>query len=255
MKISEHEFYEKIKDWDFSKFDIKVENYTNWDLYDVLKKLTNKESKILDLGTGGGENLLENFPKVKEILGTDYSCEMIKTANENLRNSGRSNIKFKVMDNIKMETKDNYFDVVVARNTVTDPKQIYKTLKHGGYILIRGVDKMDCWELKRIFNKGQAYNDNNPISKIDYENVLDAGFQDVELIPIHQIEYYKDQNEFISFLLKTPILDEFSEEENDNKETYSREIDLDLLEKYLKRNTTPKGIRLIRRYYGIIGRK
>lgn len=180
---------------------------------------------------------------------------MIKTANENLRNSGRSNIKFKVMDNIKMETKDNYFDVVVARNTVTDPKQIYKTLKHGGYILIRGVDKMDCWELKRIFNKGQAYNDNNPISKIDYENVLDAGFQDVELIPIHQIEYYKDKNEFISFLLKVPILDEFSEEDNDNKEIYSKEIDLDLLEKYIKRNTTPKGIRLIRRYYGIIGRK
>ena len=31
-----------------------------------------------------------------------------------------------------MDTKDDYYDVVVARNTITDPKQIYKTLKKDG---------------------------------------------------------------------------------------------------------------------------
>ena len=54
-QIKEKEFYEEIKDWDFSKFEIESESLTNWDLYEILNKLANKESKILDLGTGGGE--------------------------------------------------------------------------------------------------------------------------------------------------------------------------------------------------------
>lgn len=253
--MREKEFYEEIKNWDFSDFDIKTEYFTNWDLYQILKEITNENSKILDLGTGGGEKVISSFPMVKEIIGTDFSLEMIKTANQNLKKSGRKNIKFRIMDNLKMDTEKEYFDVVVAHNTPTDPNQIYETLKKNGYILIQGVDKMDCWELKRIFDKGQGFTDAKPISQIDYENVLDAGFRDTELVPIHQIEYFKNKNDFINFLLKVPILDDFSEEDGDNKIHYKKEINMNLLKKYITRNTSSKGIRLVRRYYGIIGKK
>ena len=90
----------------------------------------------------------------------------------------------------KYDNKVSYNNVV-ARHTCIDAKQIYNTLKANGLLLVRGVDKLDCWELKRTFRKGQAYKDKKPISLIDYENVLDAGFKDVELIPIHIREYYK----------------------------------------------------------------
>ena len=251
--MKEKEYYEKIKDWNFSEFGIQSENFTNWNMYEILKEITNEDSRILDLGTGGGEKLLKFFPEVKEILGTDYSKEMIETANKNLELSGRKNITFRVMNNLKMDTKENYFDVVVARNTVTDPKQIYETLKKDGYILIHGVDKYDCHELKRIFGYGQAYKDPKPISIIDYENVLDAGFKDVELIPLHVVEYFKSKEQFIKFLLKVPIINDFSDEEMDN--FYKKEIDEEKLNKYIDRNTYDKGIRLVRRYYGIIGKK
>ena len=155
MKDFEYEFYEKVNNWDFSYFDIKEEKLTNWDMYEILKNNVNKKSKILDLGTGGGENLLEKFPVVSEILGTDYSKEMIETAKKNLKKSGRKNIEFRVMDNLNMDTKEEYFDAVVARNTVTDPKQIYKTLKNGGLLIIRGVDKLDCWDLKKCLEEAK----------------------------------------------------------------------------------------------------
>ena len=255
MKKEEKTYYEEIKDWDFSMFDIETVHFTNWDMYEVLKEITNENSKVLDLGTGGGEKVLEKFPQVAEVLGTDFSEEMIKTANKNLKESGKKNIKFQVMDNLNMTTPKEYFDVVVARNTVTDPKQIYETLKPGGYVLIHGVDQHDCHELKRIFGYGQAYTDTKPISVIDYENVLDAGFDDVELVPLHSHEYFKTKKDFLSFLLKVPILIEFSEEENDHVDYYLDSIDEEKLEKYIQRNTYPQGIRLIRRYYGIIGRK
>lgn len=252
MNEKEYKFYEQIKDWNFSDFKIDVESLTNWDLYEELKKLSNNDSKILDLGTGGGEKVLEQFPDVSEILGTDLSEAMIETANKNLLLSGKKNITFRKMDNLNMDTPLEYFDIVVARNTVTDPKQIYLTLKKDGYLLIHGVDKYDCHELKRIFGKGQSYFDKKPISIIDYENMLDAGFKDVELIPIHKREYFSSKQDLVNFLLKVPIIEDFNVED---KDFYKKNIDHDKLNEYIKRNTYKKGIRLIRRYYGIIGKK
>ena len=251
----EKEFYDEISDWDFSKYEIETECLTKWELYDELKKIATKDSKILDLGTGGGEKLLEFFPEVKEILGTDFSEGMIETAKKNLAKSGRNNITFRLMDNLRMDVPDNYYDIVVARNTVTDPKQIYKSLKKGGYLLIHGVDREDCWNLKVLFGRGQGFFDTKSMSLVDYENVLNAGFKDVELIPIYEREYYKNSEIFKDFLKKVPIIDDFSEEKFDNKECYSHDLDEKIIDKYIKENTYNRKIRLLRRCYGIIARK
>ena len=40
-KINEKEYYEEIKDWDFSKFEIETESLTNWDMYVILNKIAN----------------------------------------------------------------------------------------------------------------------------------------------------------------------------------------------------------------------
>ena len=252
--MSEKDFYNKVKNWDFSMINYEKESLTDFDLYDLLKENTNSSSRLLDLGTGGGEKVLKYFPDCAEIIATDFSEEMINTANESLKRSGKNNIIFRTMDNLNMDTPDEYFDVVVARHTCIDAKQIYKTLKNGGKLLLRGVDKLDCWQLKRLFGKGQSYFDEKPISVIDYENILDAGFKHVELIPIHVREFYKTKEDLMALLLKTPILMDFSEvEENDNLEL--KGIDEKLIDKYIEENTFEKGILLIRRYYGIIATK
>ena len=68
-------------------------------------------------------------------------------------------------------------------------------------------------------------------------------------MPIHVREYYKTKEDLLSLLLKTPILDDFSEIDNNNFQKES--INLDILDEYIKNNTYEKGIFLIRRYYGI----
>ena len=254
MNNNELNYYNRIKNWDFSRISYEVESLTNWDMYKILNEKTTKNSRILDLGTGGGEKVINKFPEALEIVGTDFSQQMIKTAKENLKKSNKKNIKFKVMDNLNMDTPDNYFDIVVARHTCIDAKQIYKTLKKDGLLLLRGVDKLDCWQLKRLFNRGQAFNDIKPISQIDYENILDAGFKNVELIPIYEREYYKTKEDLLALLLKTPILNDFSEghENNNLKED---NIDMQILNRYIENNTTNREILLRRRYYGIIANK
>ena len=240
MQTKEYKFYNNLKNWDFSQIKYEEHYLTQWDMYDILRKNSNSQSKILDLGTGGGEKVLQQFPEALEILATDFSEEMIKTANYNLSISGKTNITFRQMDNLNMDTPNDYFDLVVARHTCIDAKQIYNTLKPKGMLILRGVDKLDCWQLKRLFGRGQDYNAPIPISVIDYENILNAGFRKVELVPIHVREYYKSKEDLIALLLKTPILNAFSESN-----------DLRKLDEYIESNTTDKGILLIRRYYGI----
>lgn len=249
----ELEFYNRIKNWDFSDIKMCEENLTNWDMYKILNEKAKENDYILDLGTGGGEKVSQYFPNVKKIIGTDISSEMIKTANKNLKNSNRSNIEFKVMDNLNINFQDNLFDIVVARHTCIEPKQIYKVLKDGGLLLVRGVDKLDCWELKKLYGRGQAYNNEQPISKIDYENILEAGFRNAELIPIHIKEYYEIREDLIALLLKTPILQDFSEENLNTN--LNKKSDISLLDEYIKKHTGEKGILLIRRYYGTVAYK
>lgn len=257
--FDELDYYERVKNWDFSMIKYTEEKLTNWDMYEILRSNTNENSVILDLGTGGGEKVLTEFPKVKKIIGTDYSKEMIKTANENLQKSNKENIEFRLMDNLHMDTPDNYFDVVVARNTCISAYQIYDTLKLGGKLILRGVDQLDCWELKKLFKRGQGLYNDEPISKIDYEDILDAGFRNVELIPIYVREYYQTKEDIIALLSKTPILDNIYEYDEIDKffgvDKGLDEEDYYILDKYIKENTTDKGILLKRMYYGIVAEK
>ena len=236
MKTNEHDYYSNLANWSFENINYTSEVFTKWIYEEEIKKYINQDSKVLDLGTAAGEKLLKYYPDCSEILGTDYSKEMIKSAQKNLINSGRKNISFRVMDNLKMDTPDNYFDLVTARHTVINPEQIYKTLKQDGKLIVRGVDKLDCWSLKRMFDGGQGYHDIKSISQSDYESIMDAGFKDVELIPIHIIEYYKTKMDLYALLEKTPILDDFSEENTKGFER--KQIERKIFEKYVNENTT-----------------
>ncbi|MBR4915191.1 MAG: class I SAM-dependent methyltransferase [Clostridiales bacterium] len=244
---SEFNYFENMAHWSFDEYGIHEECLTDWDLYGLLRSFATPDSRILDLGTAGGEKILEFFPDCAEILGTDYSPAMVETARANLAKSGRTNISFKVMDNLNMDVPDDHFDIVVARHTCTDPVQILKCMRPGGHLLIRGVDKHDCWNLKLIFGGGQGYNDEVPVSITDYENVLNAGFADVELVPIHTREYFKDRETFKTFLGAVPILIDVAIE--------GEPLDEKLLDEYIAKNTVNGMIVLYRRYYGLSARK
>ena len=240
------DYFNKQANWSFDQYGIVSESLTDWDLIDLIKRFATPDSRILDLGTAGGEKVIANYPVCAEILATDYSPEMIRTACKNLEKSGRTDITFKVMDNLNMDVPDNYFDIVTARHTITAPDQIIRCLKPGGLLLIRGVDKYDCHALKMVFGRGQGFDDPVPVSITDYEAVLGAGFAGVELVPIHEREYFKDRESFKSFLQRVPILNVCDED---------RTIEDDLLDKYIRANTFGGMIRLLRRCYGITARK
>lgn len=88
MKTNEYDYYSKLANWSFDDINYTYETFTNWIYEEEINKHANKNSKILDLGTADGEKILKYFPNCTEILGTDFSIEMIKSANQNLLKSG-----------------------------------------------------------------------------------------------------------------------------------------------------------------------
>ena len=254
MQEKELKYYEKIGNWDFSQIECKTKNLTNWDFYGKIRENTNEKSLCLDLGTGGGERVLKNYPNVGMIIATDFSEEMIKTAKENAKKYPNKKVKFIKMNNLEMTFPEETFDLISARHTIINAKQIYNCLVKGGTVVIRGVDKKDCWKLKELFGRGQAYNDEIAISEKDYQDLKEAGFKNIEKVEILQNEYYTTEDDLMGLLLKTPILDNFSE--TDNKGLKHREIiEKDLFDKYVKKYRTEKGILLKIVLYGIIAKK
>lgn len=254
MNLNELEYYERLGNWNFSQIKCKVKKLTDWNYYEKIKENTNEKSLCLDLGTGGGEKVLEKYPDVGMIIATDFSKEMIKTAKENLKAYPNKKVKFVCMDNLKMTFPKEIFDLVSARHTCINTKQIYDCLAEDGTLVIQGVDQKDCWEIKEIFGRGQAYNDKTAISELDYKAIKEAGFTKIERFEVLEDEYYETEEDLMVLLLKTPILNDCSEEFPE-KFSHRNYIEKDLFDEYVKKYKTEKGILLKRVLYGIIAKK
>lgn len=254
MQENELKYYEEIGNWNFNQIKCKTENLTNWDFYEKIRENTNKKSLCLDLGTGGGERALKYYPNVGLVIATDFSDEMIKTAKENAKKYLNKRIKFAKMNNLEMNFPKGIFDLISARHTIINAKQIYNCLAQGGVLVIEGIDQKDCWEIKELFGRGQAYNDKISISQKDYQDLIEAGFKIIEKVMILQNEYYETENDLMALLLKTPILNDFSEM-NGEELVHKNMVERELFNEYVKRYKTEKGILLKRVLYGIVAKK
>lgn len=179
---------------------------------------------------------------------------MIKTATENAKKYPNKKVRFTQMNNLKMAFPKETFDLISARHTIINAQQIYDCLIPDGVIVIEGIDKKDCWEIKEIFGRGQAYNDEISIYEKDYYDLKEVGFKNIEKVEILQNEYYETKEDLVALLLKTPILDEFSEINNESFE-HKPIIENILLEEYINKFQTEKGILLKRVLYGIVAKK
>lgn len=254
MKENELDYYSKLANWDFSQINYEEEVLTDWNYFEQIRANINERSLCLDIGTGGGEKVLKSYPNVGMLIATDFSKEMIYTAKENAKKYPEKNIKFGVMNNLNMQFPRELFDLVSARHTVINAEQIYDCLTKGGVLVIQGVDQKDCWELKKLYGRGQAFKDKKAISEKDYEDLVKAGFSKIDKVGVRINEYYKTENDLMALLLKVPILDDFSEIENSFEE-HLKSINSNLFNEYVKRFKTERGILLERVLYGIVATK
>lgn len=241
--VEEKEFYERIgktNGWDFSKMKYDVVDNSEFIYFDEVNNNINKNTILLDTGTGGGEkliNLISNDCLLK--IGTDFSDEMVKASKKNI--GDRNNIIVLKMNSNKILFPDDFFDIVCARHTPFNTNEIYRVMKPEGKFFSEQIDEDDCIELKNMFGRGQGYNEKIKLINKTKEQMKKVKFSDIKFFDIIQYEYYKTEEDLLFLLNNTPIIPNFGMIEGD----------IEKFNKYVENNKSDKGILLSRKLFGI----
>lgn len=150
---------------------------------------------VLDLGCGGGFDCFLARRRVGEtgyVIGVDMTPEMLELARKNLKESGYSNMDFRLGEIEHLPVTDETVDVIISNcvvNLSTEKEQVfkeaYRVLKAGGRLAISDVvataelpEKIKN-DLKMIVGciAGAEYLEN---IKIMLKN---AGFTKIQMVP------------------------------------------------------------------------
>jgi ubiquinone/menaquinone biosynthesis C-methylase UbiE len=108
-----------------------------------------KNSKILDVGCGAGKLVKEVADRGYEVLGMDFSYNMIRKADATCNVDDKSHIKFLQGDIESLPFKDSVFDVVLCLGVVTylrsEKKALHemsRVLKSGGTLILSILNKV-----------------------------------------------------------------------------------------------------------------
>ncbi len=236
--------------WNFSKMNYIVEKNVDFDYYKEVVQNINSNTVMLDIGCGSAEKTSRFYSMAKKIYLTDNENEMLAKAKGNVEKyyekdpKTKNKFLYKILDcNGSFNFKDDFFNLVVSRHCGANMHEVYRVLKNDGMFISEDVANDDCQELKDMFKRGQEYNKESKYKKVMLD-CIDAGFSEVKLIRFEEIEYYKTIEDLKYLLSYTPILNGYDEEKDDF-----------LLNEYVKKHQTNKGIKLIRRLYVFILKK
>ncbi|MDX8366751.1 class I SAM-dependent methyltransferase [Cytobacillus sp. IB215665] len=229
------DFYDKVgkvNGWDFSKLKSTSEG-VKWHFYDEVVKRCKRSDVLLDIGTGGGENVLEIARSANFLVGVDISSGMMETAQANLAKSNVSNVRFCQLPSDNLQFPAEFFDIVSCCHAPFNAKEISKVLKKGGIFLTQQVSEGDKLNLKTAFGRGQSFGEEDGTLQESYvQELIKAGFSNVQTFDENAFVYYERPEDLIFLLKHTPIIPRFGEEKQD----------LDILKDFIKQNNTSKGI-------------
>lgn len=123
--------------WDFSSMRT-IRGSVPWDYASVVKRHVSPTAAVLDVGTGGGERLLELSPYFGHGLGVDIDPGMVRVARGNADSAGSDNLSFCVEDG-SLHGISERFDVILNRQAPYDLAAVAGHLRTGGWFITQQV--------------------------------------------------------------------------------------------------------------------
>lgn len=140
--------------WDFSHLDGRmVEEQPPWSYINRSKQLMAFASSVLDIGTGGGERLLEMREAWPDkIAVTEGYAPNVKLASERLEPLGATVVDTEIAENRPMPFGNSEFELVLNRHSALNVDEIARILVPGGTLLTQQVHGMWAYDLLAVFD-------------------------------------------------------------------------------------------------------
>jgi SAM-dependent methyltransferase len=227
--------------WDFSSTRTDRDPVL-WDYEEVVLRYLRPTSRVLDIGTGGGEKFNRFVPHTGVSVAIDHSRKMIAAARETLQPFAH-NTSLALMDSRALAFVDGWFDLVLDRHAGSDAGQVARVLRSGGIFITQQVggrnmqavfDAFD-WGSNGAFWEAESRRRGETPAGVDY---LIDGFQRAGCRILARAEYdvpwYIQDVESLIFCLKAPFF----------PESFDPDRHLVGTNRLLTQHSTPRGIRL-----------
>lgn len=144
-----------IHGWDFSRMRTS-RDAVPWDYHEVARRYLSAGSRVLDVGTGGGEHFLRLAPYFGSGVGADPDADMLDAARENAvaaiaAGLPEGRVTFEPMPEDALPFRDDSFDVVLLRHAPVLTDEVLRVLRPGGVFVTQGVGQRNMRNICRVF--------------------------------------------------------------------------------------------------------
>ncbi len=140
----------EITGWDWSRTRTRIAPVP-WEYGEVVRRYLRPKSRVIDIGTGGGERFFELASYFGQGVGTDMSTEMISTARDNMPAELAHKVSFEVTPADDLRFPDESFDVVLNRQAPIDPDEIHRVLRPSGVFITQQVSSRNAANIHGVF--------------------------------------------------------------------------------------------------------
>jgi ubiquinone/menaquinone biosynthesis C-methylase UbiE len=215
-----HDAAGDVEGWDFRGAEPVPETEPwDWDLQ--VRAHVTPTSRVLDIGTGGGEVFREYAGAFALGLGVDRNYERIGVAQ---RKTPEANLHFAVMDGGMLAVRRESIDTILARCADYDPIEVYRVLRPGGVFITLQMaehDTQNVFDAFRWRSYGRHWRAMFDSQALTYRTSLEAAadFQDLGCTEIRYEEYdvtqhFRDVASLVLFLKASPLPERFDPEQH-----------------------------------------
>ncbi len=145
--------------WDFSYLkDRYSEEQLPWSYENIVRDLLPRAGSALDLGTGGGEKLLEFQDALPQnTVATEGYAPNVPVARANLEPHGIRVVEYNIDTESRMPFDDHSFALVMDRHEAYDALEIARILRPGGVFVTQQVDGREPDDFRAPFGHRSDY--------------------------------------------------------------------------------------------------